>query len=96
MTNNNEMVSGRNWPSELKQDGHLLEVNRACGTARVVRTPNVTKFTIVGSAGAFPAPPPKLHYSTWWRKVTTKLYEAAEKRRVDANRGLLLHRHRMT
>jgi hypothetical protein len=45
-----------------------------------VEQERVTRFVIMEPSCMFrlphPAPPPKRHYSTWWRSVTRRLYRA--------------------
>ena len=92
-----EVDSGRNCPSDAQanndprvsklDDG--FEVIPAKGE---LTQPQITKFVFVGTTTRLPnpAPPPKLHFSTWWRKVARRIFQADHKRRVDANRKRLL------
>jgi hypothetical protein len=45
---------------------------------QVIHGQQVTKFIIAEPSRMLrlpcPAPPPKLHYSTWWRSVTRRMY----------------------
>ena len=76
--------TARDWPSEWS------ELNDVSGSVHVI-APTITKFTFVVGASAtmmeFPLPPPRLHFSTWWRRLTRKLYKASQEQcvQVDAN-----------
>ena len=52
----------------------------ASGLFEIRHDHQVTQFVIGEPARLlrlpYPAPPPKLHYSTWWRSVSRRLYRA--------------------
>lgn len=49
----------------------------SCNTMLNQSNPMILTFNVVDPERhvKFPAPPPKLHYTTWWRKVTKRLYQ---------------------
>ncbi len=50
------------------------------GLVHIRHSQQATQFNLMEHlrlpALPYPAPPPKLHYSTWWRSVTRRLYRA--------------------
>ena len=92
------MKSNGDWTSDLavQRDVSASMRYEPCNQLEIIRigwSPTRTKF-LVGTTTALPvhAPPPKLHYSTWWRKITRRLYEDAHEERAEANRMLLRER----
>lgn len=87
-----EVDSGRNCP-----DGQIskpVEDFKSTPAFAELTHHQITKFIFFATTTRLPnpAPPPKLHYSTWWRKAARRLFQADHKRRVDNNRKLLLDR----
>ena len=78
--------------SESRVDGILVsDVShqrrnslRCCEPLREISAfPSIQRFQIVQPAHVltFPAPPPKLHYSTKWRKLTLRLCQVAQRQK---------------
>jgi hypothetical protein len=61
----------------VNEDVVGCEVN---GLALIRHSQQVTYFIILDPSRLLelphPAPPPKLHYSTWWRSITRRIYRA--------------------
>jgi hypothetical protein len=54
--------------------------SEANGSLLIRHSQQTTRFIMVEPSRVFilpcPAPPPKLHYSTWWRSVARRIYRA--------------------
>jgi hypothetical protein len=87
--NNDYLLQGQNCPKDsswldassnqdqLKHDASSLipeETSRAEISHESQHCPNITRFSISRPIRTLPAPPPKLHYMTLWRRVVQRYY----------------------
>ena len=65
--------------------------DNAFAPSPILETHTISKFVVTNprTLPSVALPPPKLHFSTWWRGIARRVFHAAEQRRVDANRLLL-------